>query len=173
VLDLAAQAGAWYVYQAVFDTSDFIKQRIQRYHDYGIAVEGTILLGMDNQTEDGIKKLIDFLHEIKLDLAEFTVLTPFPHTKAHDDLKKENRIISYNWDDYNAGKVVFKPKHMTPERLQELYYYAWNSFYKDETQEQKMFKLIMKVIEKEMDDGTYQPRRRDLADKSFGRVIER
>ncbi len=173
VLDLAAQAGAWYVYQAIFDTSDYIRKRIQRYHDFGISVEGTILLGMDNQTEDDIKRLIDFLLEINLDLAEFTVLTPFPHTKAHDDLKKERRIISNDWNDYNAGKVVFKPKHMSPERLQELYHYAWDSFYKDETQEQKMFTLIMKVIEKEMDDGTYQPRRRDLADKSFGRVIQR
>lgn len=173
VLDLAAQAGAWYVYQAIFDTSDYIKNRIQRYHDFGISVEGTILLGMDNQTEDDIKRLIDFLLEINLDLAEFTVLTPFPHTKAYDDLKKENRIISTDWNDYNAGKVVFKPKHMSPERLQALYHYAWDSFYNDETQEQKMFKLIMKVIEKEMNDGTYQPRRRDLADKSFGRVIQR
>jgi len=173
VLDLAAQAGAWYVYQAIFDTSNYIRKRIQRYHDFGISVEGTILLGMDNQTEDDIKRLIDFLLEINLDLAEFTVLTPFPHTKAHDDLKKEHRIISNDWNDYNAGKVVFKPKHMSPERLQELYHYAWDSFYKDETQEQKMFTLIMKVIEKEVDDGTYQPRRRDLADKSFGRVIQR
>jgi len=173
VLDLAAQAGAWYVYQAIFDTSDYIRERVQRYHDFGIAVEGTILLGMDNQTEDDIKRLIDFLLKIELDLAEFTVLTPFPHTKAHDDLKKEQRIINNDWNDYNAGKVVFKPKHMSPERLQELYHYAWDSFYQDETQEQKMFKLIMKVIEKEMDDGTYQPRRRDLADKSFGKIIQR
>ena len=173
VLDLAAQSGAWYVYQAIFDTSDYIRKRIERYHDFGISVEGTILLGMDNQTEDDIRRLIDFLLEINLDLAEFTVLTPFPHTKAYDDLKKEQRILSYDWNDYNAGKVVFKPKHMSPERLQELYHYAWDSFYRDETQEQKMFKLIMKVIEKEMEDGTYQPRRRDLADKSFGKVIER
>jgi len=60
VLDLAAQAGAWYVYQAVFDTSDYIKERIKRYHDNGIGVEGTILLGLDNHTEDYIKRLIDF-----------------------------------------------------------------------------------------------------------------
>jgi len=78
VLDLAAQAGAWYVYQAVFDTSDYIKERIKRYHDNGIGVEGTILLGLDNHTEDYIKRLIDFLLEIELDMAEFTVLTPFP-----------------------------------------------------------------------------------------------
>lgn len=86
VLDLAAQAGAWYVYQAVYDTSDYIKERVKRYHDYGIGVEGTILFGLDNQTEDDILRLIDFLLKIDLDLAEFTILAPFPHTKAYDDL---------------------------------------------------------------------------------------
>ena len=66
------------MYQAVFETSDYIRERIKRYHDYGIGVEGTILLGLDNHDEDFIKRLIDFLLEIDLDLAEFTVLTPFP-----------------------------------------------------------------------------------------------
>ncbi len=173
VLDLAAQAGAWYVYQAVFDTSDYIKERVKRYHDYGILVEGTILLGMDNQTEDDILRLIDFLLEINVDLAEFTVLTPFRHTKAYDDFLKEGRIIDKDWNNYNAGKVVFKPKHMSPERLQELYYYAWDTFYAKETQEQKMFKMMMNVIDKEMRDGTYRSRRDDLVQKSFGKTIDR
>ncbi|MFO7828977.1 MAG: cobalamin-dependent protein [Bacteroidales bacterium] len=171
VLDLAAQAGAWYVYQAVFDTSDYIKNRIKRYHDYGIGVEGTILLGLDDQTEDDIKRLIDFLLEIDLDLAEFTVLTPFPHTKAWTDLKKQNRIFNYDWNDYNAGKVVYHPKHMTAERLQELYQYAWDTFYKDETQEEKMFKLLKNVVSREIEDGTYRKRRQDLSKLSFGKKI--
>lgn len=172
VLDLAAQAGAWYVYQAVFDTSDYIKERIKRYHDHGIGVEGTILLGLDNQTEDDIKRLIDFLLEIDLDLAEFTVLAPFPHTKAFDDLRKQKRIFNFDWDDYNAGKVVYHPKHMSAERLQELYDYAWNTFYKDESQEEKMFKLLMKTVSKEMEAGTYRRRRSDLADVSFGKKVK-
>jgi len=173
LLDLAAQAGAWYVYQAVFDTSDYIKERIKRYHDYGIGVEGTILLGLDDQTEDDIKRLIDFLLEINLDLAEFTILTPFPHTKAYNDLHRQGRIFDYNWDNYNAGKVVYQPKHMSPEKLFELYKYAWDSFYKDESQEQKMFKLFANVVLKEMNDNTYIPRRRDLTTKSFGKDVVR
>ena len=88
VLDLAAQAGAWYVYQAIFDTSDFIRRRIERYHAHGIGVEGTILLGLDDQSEDDIKRLVDFLLEVNLDLAEFTVLTPFPHTRARRELEE-------------------------------------------------------------------------------------
>ncbi|OPY11424.1 MAG: B12 binding domain protein [Syntrophus sp. PtaB.Bin001] len=170
VLDLAAQAGAWYVYQAVFDTSDYIRDRIKRYHDHGIGVEGTILLGLDDHTEDGILRLLDFLMEIELDLAEFTVLTPFPHTRAFDDLQRENRILSYDWNDYTTDKVIFQPKHMSRERLQELYEYAWDEFYREETQNYKMFKLFKKVVEKEKADATYRPRRRDLIDRKFGRA---
>ena len=169
VLDLAAQAGAWYVYQAIFDTSDYIRERIKRYHDCGIGVEGTILLGLDHHTEDYIKRLIDFLLEIELDLAEFTVLTPFPHTKAFDDLKQQDRIFSYDWNDYSADKVVYYPKHMPPERLQQLFYYAWDHFYQEESQKLKMFKLFQRVIQKEVADNTFQPRNRALASRAFGK----
>jgi radical SAM superfamily enzyme YgiQ (UPF0313 family) len=171
VLNLAARAGAWYVYQAVFDTSDYIRDRIKRYHDHGIGVEGTILLGLDDHTEDSIKRLIDFLLDIELDIAEFTVLTPFPHTKAYEDLKQQNRIISYNWNDYSADKVVFQPRNMSAEKLQELLFYAWDTFYKDEPQEIKMSKLMQKVIVKEMADNSYQPRNRALATRAFGREL--
>ena len=171
VLDLAAQAGAWYVYQAVFDTSDYIRERIKRYHDHGIGVEGTILLGLDNHTEDCIKRLMDFLLEIELDLAEFTVLTPFPHTKAYEELHEQKRILTYDWDQYTADKVVYQPRQMTPERLQELLDYAWETFYHDEPQHMKMFKLMEQVMRREQADGTYRPRNRKLARQAFGRKI--
>ncbi len=169
VLDLAAQAGAWYVYQAVFDTSDYIRERIKRYHDHGIGVEGTILLGLDSHTEDSIKRLIDFLLDIELDLAEFTVLTPFPHTKAYDDLKRQNRILSTDWDDYSADRVVYQPRQMSPERLQELLDYAWTAFYRDESQNIKMAKLFQQVVRKEMADNTFRPRNRELIGQTFGK----
>jgi radical SAM superfamily enzyme YgiQ (UPF0313 family) len=172
VLELAARAGAWYVYQAIYDTSDYIKERVQRYHDHGIGVEGTILLGLDNQTEDDIKRLIDFLLGIKLDLAEFTVMTPFPHTKAWDDMTRQGRIFDRDWNHYNAGQVVFTPKNMSAERLQELYDYAWKTFYQDESQEEKMFRLLYAVASREMDEGTYRPRNRRLIHKSFGKDIQ-
>ena len=171
ILDLAAQAGAWYVYQAVYDTSDYIRERIKRYHDYGIGVEGTILLGLDNQSEDDIRRLIDFLLEIDLDLAEFTVMTPFPHTKAYDDMLRENRIFDHDWNHYNAGQVVFQPKLMSADKLQELYDYAWKTFYADESQESKMMRLFAKVVIREMADGTFRPRDRHLINKSFGKVV--
>jgi radical SAM superfamily enzyme YgiQ (UPF0313 family) len=171
ILDLAAQAGAWYVYQAVFDTSDLIRERIKRYHDHGIAVEGTILLGLDDHTEDFIKRLIDFLMDIELDLAEFTVLTPFPHTKAYEALYRQKRIFSFDWNDYSADKVVYYPKNMTPDTLQELLNYAWTMFYGEESQAIKMFKLYQQVISKEQADGTFRPRERNLMRQAFGKNL--
>ncbi len=173
ILDLAAKAGAWYVYQAVFDTSDYIRERIKRYHDYGIGVEGTVLLGLDHHTEDSIKRLIDFLLEIDLDLAEITVLTPFPRSRAYEELKKQGRIFCYDWNQYTADTAVYYPKHMSPERLQKLHDLAWNLFYRDESREEKMFKLFERVTKKEMADNTFRPRKRELRARAFGKEIHR
>ncbi len=156
VLDLAAKAGCWYVYQAVFDTSDVIRRRIARLKERGIGVEGTVILGMDNQDEDYIKRLVDFLLEINLDMAEFTILTPFPHSPIREQLESEGRILSNNWIDYTADKVVFQPKRMTPDKLRELYQYAWDTFYQGGGYQLKMGELFRKVIGKEMEDGTYR-----------------
>jgi len=164
ILDLAAEAGCWYVYQAVFDTSDHIRKRVKRLKDRGIGVEGTIILGTDDHDEDYIKRLVDFLLEIELDLAEFTVLTPFPHTPIRFQLEEQGRILSNDWNKYTCGDVVFRPEKMSPDKLQEMYDYAWKTFYGDMTQELKMANLFMKVIEKERADGTYRRRRLNRRD---------
>lgn len=169
VLKLAADAGAWYVYQAVFDTSDTIRNRVKRLKDHGIGIEGTIILGTDDQTEDDIKRLVDFLIEIELDVAEFTIMTPFPKSPIRIQMENEKRILSNDWLKYTADKVVFQPKHMTPEKLQEMYYYAWDAFNADSGHQLKMGELFKQVIRREMDDGTYHrynPRKRRIFKKA-------
>ncbi len=146
VLDLAAQAGAWYVYQAVIDDSEFIRKRIKRYKDFGIGVEATVILGLDNHDEDYVKRLVDFLIETNIDLAEFTILTPFIHTRIRTELEQQKRILSNDPMKYNAEEVVFQPKNMSPERLKDMYHYAWTEFYRDEPQRYKMYKLLRKTI---------------------------
>jgi hypothetical protein len=60
---------------------------------------------------------------------------------------------------------------MSAERLQELYDYAWETFYKTESQEEMMFQLLFTVVNREMDEGTYRPRNRKLIHKSFGKDV--
>jgi radical SAM superfamily enzyme YgiQ (UPF0313 family) len=171
IIKAAADAGAWYVYQAIFDTSDTIRDRVKRFKDHGIGVEGTIILGTDDQSEDDIKRLVDFLMDIDLDVAEFTILTPFPQSPIRRQMESEGRILSNDWLKYTADKVVFQPKQMTPEKLQEMYYYAWDTFNADSGHQLKMGDLFKKVIRREMDDGTYHrynPRKRRIFKKVNG-----
>jgi radical SAM superfamily enzyme YgiQ (UPF0313 family) len=150
------------------DTSDHIRRRIARLKERGIGVEGTVILGMDNQDEDYIKRLVDFLLEIELDLAEFTILTPFPHTPIRRQLEDEGRILHNDWIKYTGGEVVFKPARVSVESLYQMYEYAWNTFYGDSSKEVKMAKLYLRVIEKEKQDGTYR-RRRLSPERSWAR----
>lgn len=156
VLAKAAEAGAWYVYQAIFDTSDVMRNRVKRLKEYGIGVEAAVLLGPDNQDADYIKRLVDFLLEIDVDMAEFSILTPFPHTPVTKQFEEQGRILHRDWGRYNTAEVVFKPKHMTPDELQEMYHYAWDTFYKDMSQSLRMSRLFMQVVHAEIADNSYQ-----------------
>ena len=168
ILKLAQEAGCWYVYQAIVDTSEVIRNRIKMLKDHGISIEGTVILGTDNHDESYIKRLVDFLMDNELDMAEFTILTPFPHTPIRAQYEQQGRILSNSWLDYTGDKVVFQPRHMTADKLQELFHYAWHTFYSASDHKLKMGELFRKVIRREIEDGThtrYESRRR----RSFNR----
>jgi len=157
VIAKAAEAGCWYVYQAIFDTSDLIRERVERLKRHGIGVEAAVLLGTDNQDVDYIKRLVDFLLEIDIDMAEFSILTPFPHSPVTAEFERDGRILHKDWSRYTTAEVTIQPKKMTPDELQEMYSYAWEAFYKEVPQELRMANLFSKVVKKEIADGSYQP----------------
>jgi len=99
------------------------------------------------------------------------VMTPFPHTPVRADLEKQGRIFDNNWLHYTCDRAVFQPAKMSPQKLEELYDYAWETFYRDETLEVKMGKLYMDVISREVRDGSYQPMKRE-GGRAWRRVNE-
>ncbi len=168
ILDLAAQAGCWYVYQAIVDTSEVIANRIRKLKERGIGVEGTVLLGLDKHDEEYIKRMVDFLLELELDLAEFTILTPFPGTPIRREFEAQGRILHNDWLRYTCGETVFRPAKLSVDKLNELHQYAWDTFYADCSIELKMAKLYVDVIRKEKADGTFKKVRLDRK-KKWGR----
>jgi radical SAM superfamily enzyme YgiQ (UPF0313 family) len=156
ILDLAAAAGCWYVYQAIIDTSEVIARRVKRLQERGIGVQGTIILGTDEHDEDGIKRLVDFLLRLDLNLAEFTIMTPFPGTPIRRQLEQQGRILHNDWIRYTCDETVFRPAKLSVDKLNDLYQYAWDAFYADCSIELRMAKLYVDVIAREKADGTYQ-----------------
>ncbi len=92
---------------------------IRKIHDQGIGIEGSFIFGSDDDDVSVFRQVVDFCEETKIDAAVFAILTPYPGTRIYEQYVKENRILSRDWDLYDMGHVVFRPKKMTVEQLQE------------------------------------------------------
>lgn len=102
---------------------------VKRFHDNGIGVLGSFIFGYDWDTKASFDTVLEFAEKNKLDGALFTILTPYPGTRVFDRMKQEGRIITENWSMYDMAHVVYKPKNMTVDELQEGYLRVNRSFY--------------------------------------------
>ncbi|MFA5102251.1 MAG: radical SAM protein [Candidatus Thermoplasmatota archaeon] len=113
-----SQASLNGIKKTVNKVEDF-KKTIKRLHNHGMAVQGGIIFGFDQDTPDIFDLTLEKMYEWELDVVEINILTPFPGTPLYDRLEKEGRIISRDWTRYNQVDVVFKPKQMTEKELFE------------------------------------------------------
>lgn len=101
-----------------FQNIDRYPEAIRNIHKNQIRIHGMFVLGSDNDTIKTARQTAEFALKNKLDTVQFMILTPLPGTDIFNELKKQNRIISYDWSLYDAHHVVFKSKLMSPLELQ-------------------------------------------------------
>jgi radical SAM superfamily enzyme YgiQ (UPF0313 family) len=90
---------------------------IKKIKDHGMVIVGSFIFGFDGDTVDIFDTTLQALQIWEVEMAEFHILTPFPGTVLFDRLKKENRILTQDWNAYTYVNVVYKPKNMTREQL--------------------------------------------------------
>jgi len=112
-----------------FNRAEKYAGHIKRMHDHGIGIQGSFIFGYDWDTKASFDTVVDFTEKTKLDSVLFTILTPYPGTKVFSRMMEENRIITTDWSKYDMAHVVYKPKNMTPDELQEGYLWANRQFY--------------------------------------------
>jgi radical SAM superfamily enzyme YgiQ (UPF0313 family) len=96
----------------------------------GIAVYGLFMFGGEHDTKHTFSETCDYILKNKIDLIQFTLLTPYPGTPLYKNLSNNNRIISRDWELYDSlTNVVFKPKNLTVDELEEGIRYAYNRIY--------------------------------------------
>ena len=104
-------------------------QEIKMFHDHGIMVNPGIVFGFDNDDESVFERAVDFLTRNQVELAYFNILTPLPGTALFDRYNNAGRIFDRDWSKYDGKHVVFQPSRMTPEQLQDGFYWANHQFY--------------------------------------------
>lgn len=92
---------------------------IRRLHSMGIAVIGAFIFGFDHDDKGVFKRTVDFVHKEKIDMPQFSILTPLPGTALYERLDREGRIFDKDWSKYTGNHCVFYPRNMSPEELEE------------------------------------------------------
>lgn len=113
-----------------FNRPDSYVEHIKKLHDNGIALNGCFVFGMDGDDKDTFKRTAEFAIENSIDLPRFSIATPFPGTPLFEQLQREKRILSYDWNNYSGQHVLFRPKNMTPEELHDGIRFAWKETYR-------------------------------------------
>jgi radical SAM superfamily enzyme YgiQ (UPF0313 family) len=112
-----------------FNSPDRYARVVERLHAHGIALQGCFVFGLDDDRSDVFLKTAEFAVQARIDLPRFAVVTPFPNTPLFRRLDAEGRILTRNWELYDAQHVVFQPKHMSVEELQLGIESAWQHAY--------------------------------------------
>ena len=102
---------------------------IRKIHDAGINVVGSFMFGLDEDDVSVFRRTVDFVLENRIDAAQFHILTPFPGTRLHEQMDREGRIADRDWAKYSSCEVVFRPRKMTADELQQGYYWAYQQVY--------------------------------------------
>ncbi len=104
-------------------------RRVAVFHDSGIQVNGSFVLGFDHDRPDVFERTVDWIEENRLQCATFHVLTPYPGTPLFERLQSQGRLLHRDWRLYDTSHVVFRPRHMTPEQLAEGYSWCYGRLF--------------------------------------------
>jgi len=112
-----------------FNSPDKFIHVVERLHAHGIALQGCFVFGLDDDHPDVFLRTAEFAVQAGIDLPRFAVVTPFPNTPLYHRLESEGRILTKNWELYDAQHVVFQPRHMSVDELQQGIEAAWKHAY--------------------------------------------
>lgn len=131
LLKLAARSGCHYMFVGMeslsaaaleqvnksFNIAGKFRNLIGRLHDVGIGVIGAFMFGFDTDDTSVFERTAEFADKARIDVPQYSILTPLPGTRLSQQMEREERIIDRNWRHYDGGHVVFAPRQMSPETL--------------------------------------------------------
>ena len=102
---------------------------IKKFHQYGIMLHGMFVFGSDDDTPQTIRDTAKFALKNRIDTVQFMVLTPLPGSRTYKEMEASGRLLTRDWNLYDAHNVVFEPNLMLASTLQEETIRAFKKFY--------------------------------------------
>ena len=77
----------------------------------GLETLGNFMLGLPGETEETMQKTIDFAVSLPLTYAKASMTLPFPASVLYEQVKRDGRLLSEDWDRYNFHYTCDVWKH--------------------------------------------------------------
>lgn len=105
-------------------------EAVNRLHSLGIIINGSFVFGLDDDDKDVFKRTVDWGVKHAITTSTYHVLTPYPGTGLFNDMERQGRILTKNWDLYDTRKVVYQTIGLSAQELEDGYWWAYKEFYK-------------------------------------------
>jgi len=102
---------------------------IHNVKESGIWVHGLFMLGSDEDDVHSGERTVAFCKDTGVDIAQFSILTPFPGTDIYRQFSNEGRIFTQDWPLFDGAHAVFRPAKLTAMALQKMWLKTWKRFY--------------------------------------------
>lgn len=130
---LAAESGSQELLDRVNKgiTLDQIRNAFRLAGEAGIETTGFFMFGLPGETEETMKRTIDFAIELNPTYAKVTILVPFPKTAIFEEWDKLGIIKTKDWEKYNfhAANLIYDHPNLDWDTLQRYYDDFYREFY--------------------------------------------
>lgn len=104
---------------------------IKRFHDFGIGVTATFMIGLDDDDESVFEEIREFSFRNKIESPQPGILVPYPGTTIYNEFQNNGALLTKDWSKYYniTGNVVYQPRRLTIRQLQNGYISLYNRLY--------------------------------------------
>ena len=106
------------------------KEMIRSLQKKGITIQGCFVFGFDHDDSSVFESTVNLVENLGVDIPRYSIYTPYPGTPLFHRMMAENRILSFNWNDYDTMHVVIRPKQMTPDELYRGFKWAYRETFR-------------------------------------------
>jgi len=106
-----------------------IEEKVNTMKAAGLRVKGLFMIGLPGETEQSIRKSMDYIARLPLDIFNLAKFTPFPGSPVYEGIR-EHGSFDEDWPRMDCMNFLFIPRGLTEERLEGLFREFYKSYFR-------------------------------------------
>ncbi|HBT82653.1 MAG: B12-binding domain-containing radical SAM protein [Desulfuromonadales bacterium GWD2_61_12] len=107
---------------------DMLADKIRLIKRAGIRTKGLLMMGLPGESEESIKRSMEYVFSLPIDDFNLAKFTPFPGTPIYENVHEQG-TFDEDWAKMDCMHFQFVPHGMTRERLEELFTLFYKSHF--------------------------------------------